>query len=59
MQRARKMILKHANVRYRSFHYLRHRVIIEMFIQGYAAAYIAAVVSHSRLETTNKYALRR
>ncbi len=53
------MILKHANVRYRSFHYLRHRVIIEMFIQGYAAAYIAAVVSHSRLETTNKYALRR
>lgn len=59
MQRAWKMILKHANVRYRSFHYLRHSFITEMFIQGYAAADIAAVVGHSRLETTNKYALRR
>ena len=59
MQRAWSMILKHANVRYRSFHYLRHSFITEMFIQGYTAADIAAVVGHSRLETTNKYALRR
>lgn len=59
MQRAWKMILNHAGVRYRSFHYLRHSFITEMFIQGFSAADIAAVVGHSRLETTNRYALKR